>query len=62
MVIYLIYFRGIISNDMAVARYTFAVNRRYKRDGEQEADFGWVYYIKSVNAQKIVMGLEVKIN
>ena len=49
-------------NDMAVARYTFAVNRRYKRDGEQEADFGWVYYIKSVNAQKIVMGLEVKIN
>ena len=49
-------------NDMAVARYTLAVNRRYKRDGEQEADFGWVYYIKSVNAQKIVMGLEVKIN
>ena len=45
---------------MAVARYTFAVNRRYKRDGEQEADFGWVYYIKSVNAQKIVMGLETK--
>ena len=26
-------------NDMAVARYTRAVNRRYKRDGEQEADF-----------------------
>ena len=25
--------------DMAVARYTLAVNRRYKRDGEQEADF-----------------------
>ena len=24
---------------MAVARYTFAVNRRYKCDGEQEADF-----------------------
>ena len=24
---------------MAVARYTLAVNRRYKRDGEQEADF-----------------------
>ena len=23
-------------NDMAVARYTLAVNRRYKRDGEQE--------------------------
>ena len=23
----------------AVARYTLAVNRRYKRDGEQEADF-----------------------
>lgn len=26
-------------NDMAVARYTLAVNRRYKREGEQEADF-----------------------
>ena len=26
-------------NDMAVARYTLAVNRSYKRDGEQEADF-----------------------
>ena len=26
-------------NDMAVARYTLAVNRRYKRDGEQEAYF-----------------------
>ena len=26
-------------NDMAVARYTLAVNRRYKRDGEHEADF-----------------------
>ena len=26
-------------NDMAVARYTLAVNRRYKHDGEQEADF-----------------------
>lgn len=24
---------------MAVARYILAVNRRYKRDGEQEADF-----------------------
>ena len=26
-------------NDMAVARYTLAVNRRYKKAGEQEADF-----------------------
>ena len=26
-------------NQTAVARYTLAVNRRYKRDGEQEADF-----------------------
>ena len=26
-------------NDMAAARYMLAVNRRYKRDGEQEADF-----------------------
>ena len=26
-------------NDMAVARYMLVVNRRYKRDGEQEADF-----------------------
>ena len=24
---------------MAVARYILAVNRRYKRDGEQKADF-----------------------
>ena len=27
------------ANDMAVARYTLAVNRRYKKDGDQEADF-----------------------
>jgi single-strand DNA-binding protein len=26
-------------NNMAVARYTLAVNRRYRKDGEQEADF-----------------------
>lgn len=26
-------------NPMAVARYTLAVNRRFKRNGEQEADF-----------------------
>ncbi len=26
-------------NAMAVARYTLAVSRRYKRDGEREADF-----------------------
>ena len=26
-------------NNMAVARYTLAVNRRYKREREQEADF-----------------------
>ncbi|MGN0356035.1 MAG: single-stranded DNA-binding protein [Muricoprocola sp.] len=26
-------------NNMAVARYTLAVNRRYRREGEQEADF-----------------------
>lgn len=26
-------------NPLAVARYTLAVNRRFKRDGEQEADF-----------------------
>ena len=26
-------------NDMVLARYTLAVNRRYKRDGEQETDF-----------------------
>ena len=30
---------AVKDNDMAVARYTLAVNRRYKRDGEQEADF-----------------------
>lgn len=27
------------SNNMAVARYTLAVNRKYKRDGEPQADF-----------------------
>lgn len=27
------------SNNMAVARYTMAVNRKYKRDGEPQADF-----------------------
>lgn len=27
------------SNNTAVARYTLAVNRQYKREGEQEADF-----------------------
>ena len=39
---------------MAVARYTLAVNRRYKRDGEQEADFiSCVTFGKSVEfAQK----------
>lgn len=26
-------------NPMAIARYTLAVNRRFKRNGEQEADF-----------------------
>ncbi len=26
-------------NNLAVARYTLAVNRRFKRDGEQQADF-----------------------
>ena len=27
------------NNNTAVARYTLAVNRQYKREGEQEADF-----------------------
>ena len=41
-------------NDMAVARYTLAVNRRYKRDREQEADFiSYVTFGKSAEfAQK----------
>ena len=26
-------------NSMAIARYTLAVERRYKKDGEQTADF-----------------------
>ena len=30
--------------DMAVARYTLAVNRRYKRDREQEADLYKFHY------------------
>ena len=46
-------------NDMAVARYTLAVNRRYKRDGEQEADFiSCVTFGKSAEfAQNIVVQL-----
>lgn len=27
------------SNDMAISRYTLAVDRKFKKDGEQEADF-----------------------
>lgn len=27
------------SNNTAIARYTLAINRQYKRDGEQDADF-----------------------
>ena len=27
------------SNDMAIARFSIAVDRRFKREGEQEADF-----------------------
>jgi len=26
-------------NDLAIAKYTLAVDRKYKRDGDQEADF-----------------------
>ena len=37
-------------NDMAVARYTLAVNRRYKRDGEQEADFIPVSHLEKVQS------------
>lgn len=33
---------------MAVARYTLAVNRRYKRDGEQEADLSHVSHLERV--------------
>ena len=35
-------------NDMAVARYTLAVNRRYKRDGEKEADLSPVSHLERV--------------
>ena len=35
----LLFTESLKDNDMAVARYILAVNRRYKRDGEQEADF-----------------------
>ena len=37
-------------NDMAVARYTLAVNRRYKRDGEQEADLFLVSHLERVQS------------
>ena len=37
-------------NDMAVARYTLAVNRRYKRDGEQEADLFPVSHLERVQS------------
>ena len=30
---------GGSNNDLAIARYSLAVDRRYKRDGEQSADF-----------------------
>ena len=30
---------GVGENSTAVARYTIAVDRRFKRDGEQSADF-----------------------
>ena len=40
-------------NDMAVARYTLAVNRRYKRDGEQEADFISCVHSISVREQRL---------
>ena len=33
-------------NDMAVARYTLAVNRRYKRDGEQKQILSPVAHLK----------------
>ena len=40
-------------SDMAVARYTLSVNRRYKRDGEQEADFiSWVTFGKSAEFER----------
>ena len=35
--------RHSASNDTAIARYTLAVNRPFKRDGEPEAE-----YLKSV--------------
>ena len=28
-------------NSMAIARYTLAVDRRFRRDGESNADFIW---------------------
>ena len=39
---------GTVENATAVARYTLAVDRRFKRDGEQSADFiGCVAFGKS---------------
>ncbi len=33
------YSQGQDGNNTAIARYTIAVDRRYKKDGEQQADF-----------------------
>jgi len=42
-------------NPMAIARYTLAVDRRFKRDGEQSADFiNCLAFGKSQNLQRSI--------
>ena len=40
---------------LAVARYTLAVNRQFKRQGEADADFNCVSFGKGVNLQKDIL-------
>ena len=42
-------------NALAIARYTLAVDRRFKRDGEQTADFiNCVVFERVLNLQNVI--------
>ena len=42
-------------NALAIARYTLAVDRRFKRDGEQSADFiNCVVSVRAQNLQNVI--------
>lgn len=50
---------GAGENSTAVARYTIAVDRRSKRDGEQNADFiGCVAFGRTQNLQRNICARE----